>query len=318
MIRIRTVLRVIFLGISIIMTTPQYAHAENKYATIKLYEGVASGSKDFTGEEHFEERGTPEVPNGWVTGVSKPSLTVIEATTKAETTSAIIICPGGGYGGLAWDKEGIEVAEWLATLGVKTFVLKYRHGGGLHQHPIPLVDAQRAVRLVRSRAEEFGIQPDRIGVMGFSAGGHVASSVGTHFDAGSPAAGDPLNHQSCRPDFLMLIYPVISMDAAITHGGSLANLLGAKPDPKLVELMSNDTQVTDQTPPTFIAHASDDEAVPVENALRFYRALVAHKVPAELHVFAEGGHGFGMRQPGPVEEWPTLLANWLKSRKLIN
>ncbi|MDZ4656791.1 MAG: alpha/beta hydrolase [Bythopirellula sp.] len=312
--------QIMLLGVAFTMVLgmSQAAVSAGETIAIKLWEGVAPGSEKFTGQEVIEERGDAKLSNTWVTGVSEPTLTINVPPGQHRTGTGIVICPGGGYGGLALEKEGVEVARWLAELGITTFVLKYRHGGGVHRHPVPLSDIQRAVRLVRSQAAQWGVEPDKLGVLGFSAGGHLASSVGTHFDAGDKKATDPVEQQSCRPDFLMLIYPVISMDASITHGGSLENLLGKTPDPNLVELMSNDLQVTDQTPPTFIAHAGDDEAVPVENALRFYRALVAHKVPAELHVFAEGGHGFGMRQPGPVEEWPTLLANWLKSRKLVN
>jgi acetyl esterase/lipase len=254
----------------------------------------------------------------WVTGVKQPTLTIVPARTEVASGTALIICPGGGYGGLSWDKEGIDVAKRYAELGITGFVLKYRHGGGPHQHPVPLSDAQRAVRIVRSRAAEWHLQPDRIGVMGFSAGGHLAASVGTHFDAGQPDAKDPIELASCRPDFLVLIYPLITMDSAITKNGSRLNLLGKNPTPALVELSSSERQVTDTTPPAFLVHATDDEVVPVANSLLFYEALVAHKVPAELHVFAVGGHGFGMRTENlPVGEWPRLLDHWLRNRKLI-
>lgn len=285
---------------------------------IELWNGVAPGSEDFTGIETSEERGEAGVANRWVTGVKQPTLTVFPANKEEFSKTAVIVCPGGGYGGLAFDKEGIEMAQWFADRGVTAFVLKYRHGGGPHQHPVPLKDIQRAVRMVRQTASDFGYEPDRVGVLGFSAGGHLASSVGTHYDEGDPSAADFLDRQSCRPDFLMLIYPVISMDATITHAGSRQNLLGEQPDDELVVLMSNELQVTADTPPTFLVHAADDEGVPVENSLRFYQALVEYKVPAELHVFAEGGHGFGMRQKEkPVVEWPNLLDNWLHSRGLI-
>lgn len=283
---------------------------------INLWEGVATGSEEFVGEEHTEER-DPNLSTTWITGVSQPTLTIIPPVPGKQSQTAIVICPGGGYGGLSGSKEGTQIGEWLAQFGITSFVLKYRHGGGVHQHPVPLSDAQRAVRIVRSLASGMGYSSEQIGVMGFSAGGHLAASVGTHFDVGNKDATNPIEQQSCRPDFLVLVYPVISMDASFTHGGSRVNLLGEKPDDALVKLMSNELQVTDETPPTFIVHCSDDTAVPVENALRFYRALVDHKVPAELHVFAEGGHGFGMRQTGPVHEWPNLFANWMRSRGLI-
>lgn len=285
---------------------------------ITLWEGVAPGSETFPGEEKSEERGDPGVPNSWVTQVKQPRLTVIPAHTKHPAKTAIVICPGGGYGGLAFDKEGIEIGEWLSQLGVSAFVLKYRHGGGPHQHPIPLTDIQRAIRIVRSRAGDDSYEADRIGVMGFSAGGHLASSVSTHFDGGNPEATEATDRQSCRPDFQILLYPVISMDASITHAGSRQNLLGSNPADDLVRLMSNELQVADDTPPAFIVHATDDGAVPVANSLRYYRALVDHKISAELHVFAQGGHGFGMRRKDlPIGYWPTLLENWLRSRKLI-
>jgi acetyl esterase/lipase len=284
---------------------------------ITLWDGVAPGSEQFVGKEQIEQRGDATLSNNWISGVSQPTLTVIAPPEAERNGTGIVICPGGGYGGLAWDKEGLEIAQWLADLGVTTFVLKYRHGGGVHRHPVPLSDVQRAMRVVRSQAAAWKIVPDRVGVMGFSAGGHLASSVGTHCDLGNKGSSDPVEQQSCRPDFMVLIYPVILMDEGHTHAGSRLNLLGEKPDDALVSLMSNDLQVTEETPPTFMAHASDDGAVPVENALRFYRALVEHKVPAELHIFEKGGHGFGMRQKGPVEEWPKLLANWLQSRELV-
>jgi acetyl esterase/lipase len=284
---------------------------------INVWENEFPESKAFAGEEKYDNRATGETTDIWVGGVSKPTLTVIAPPEFERNGTAIMICPGGAYGGLSFEKEGTEMAKFLNQYGVTCFVLKYRHGGGIHQHPVPLTDVQRAMRVVRSQASEWKVMPERIGVLGFSAGGHLASSVGTHFDAGDKAASNIVDKQSCRPDFMVLIYPVISMDAKITHTGSLKNLLGEKPDPQLVQLMSNDQHVTADTPPTFIAHASDDQAVPVENALRFYRALVEHKVPAELHVFAEGGHGFGMRRKDkPVVEWPNLLVNWLRSREL--
>jgi acetyl esterase/lipase len=294
---------------------PPHARAEEP-TVITLWDGVAPGSEQFQGNEESQQRSDGGLSDIWITGVSKPTLTVVAPPEEERNGTAVIICPGGGYGGLSFDKEGLEVGRWFADRGVTAFVLKYRHGGGVHQHPVPLSDVQRAVRLVRSQADEWKILPERVGVMGFSAGGHLAASAGTHFDLGDRKSTKAVEQQSSRPDFLVLVYPVISMDAAITHGGSRANLLGEKPEEALVELMSNEKQVTDQTPPTFLVHATDDGAVPVANALRFYQACIDHKVPAELHVFEKGGHGFGMRQKGPVEEWPTLLANWLKSRGL--
>jgi acetyl esterase/lipase len=298
--------------------SPLTSLAADSWETINLWDGPAPGSEKFNQAENAEVRGQPGQVDRWVTGVSQPTLTIIPARAEVASGTALIICPGGGYGGLSWDKEGIDVARRYADLGITGFVLKYRHGGGPHQHPVPLSDAQRAVRIVRSRAAEWNLKPDQIGVMGFSAGGHLASSVGTHFDAGQPDAQNPIDRASCRPDYLVLIYPVITMDSAITNNGTKLNLLGKNPTSEMVQLMSGERQVTESTPPTFLIHATDDTTVPVANSLRFYEALVAHKVPAELHVFAVGGHGFGMRREDqPVREWPHLLDNWLRSRQLI-
>jgi acetyl esterase/lipase len=301
------------------MNNTSQTRAADEPIVIALWEGTAPGSEEFKSKEVSDERGTPEQSDLWIGRVSQPTLTVVAPFEYERNGTGVVICPGGGYSGLAFEKEGLEMGRWFAKQGVTAFVLKYRHGGGVHQHPVPLNDVRRAMRIVRSQAEQWKLADEKIGVMGFSAGGHLASSLGTHFDAGSPNAEDEIERERCRPDFMVLVYPVISMDAKITHLGSLDNLLGEHPDPQTVELMSNDKQVTDNTPPTFITHASDDQAVPVENALRFYRALIDHKVPAELHVFAEGGHGFGMRNKDkPVVEWPNLLANWLRSRQLID
>lgn len=270
------------------------------------------------GPEKIEGRSSEGPANRWFTGTTDPTLTPHVAVTSRRSGAAMIVCPGGGYTGMAFDKEGENICEWLAQRGITAFTLKYRQGGGAHQHPVPFSDVERAVRWVRNHAVDYEIDPNRIGVMGFSAGGHLASTIGTHFHAGDPEAKDPLDRVSSRPDFLALIYPVISMEKEITHSGSLDNLLGQSPDPHLVALLSNDRQVTDKTPPTFLLHASDDKTVPIENSLQFYRALVKHGVPAELHVYEQGGHGFGMLQRGlPVDHWPEVFETWLKSRGLI-
>lgn len=246
----------------------------------------------------------------------KPTITVYRAP-RGSTGTAIIVAPGGGYGALAVEHEGRQWAYWYNAMGVTAFVLKYRLGPRYH-HPIELGDAQRAIRTVRARATEFGIMPDRIGMMGFSAGGHLTSTAGTHFDGGKPDATDPIERVGSRPDFLILGYPVISFDPAITHAGSLKNLLGDNPDPKLVENLSNDLQVTAQTPPTFIFHTTNDNGVPVENSVRFYLALRKAKVPVEMHLFENGPHGVGMALSDPaLSAWPGLLMNWLRARGLL-
>jgi acetyl esterase/lipase len=226
--------------------------------------------------------------------------------------TAVVIFPGGGYQHLAMEKEGSSIANWLAGNGVTTFVVRYRLGPNYH-HPVMLGDAQRAIRLVRSRSAEWGIDPRRLGVIGFSAGGHLASTAGTHYDAGVPSSGDPIERVSSRPDFLMLIYPVITMRDSIGHRGSRVNLLGERADPALVRLLSNETQVTRDTPPTFLVHSTDDRTVPVENSLLFYQALRAAAVPVEMHIFEYGGHGFGLAPTDPVlSAWTTASESWMR------
>jgi acetyl esterase/lipase len=246
-----------------------------------------------------------------------PTLTAYRAPRVTNGT-AVVIAPGGGYQNLAMEHEGRQFAYWFNAMGVTAFVLKYRLGPKYH-HPVELGDAQRAIRTVRARASEFNVSGDRIGMMGFSAGGHLTSTAGTHFDAGKGDASDPIERVSSRPDFLILGYPVISFDPAITHAGSLRNLLGEKPDPKLVEDLSNDLRVTTQTPPTFIFHTTNDNAVPVENSIRFYLALRKAKVPVEMHLFESGPHGVGMALNDPaLSQWPQLLVTWMRTRGLLS
>ena len=238
-----------------------------------------------------------------------PTLTRFIPKERANG-AAVIVCPGGGYTRLA-DHEGRPVAEWLNSLGITAFVLKYRHGPKYH-HPAPLQDAARAVRLVRSRAAEWKLDPKRIGILGFSAGGHVASTIGTHFDAGQSNSSDPIERVSSRPDLLVLIYPVITM-GQYTHAGSKKQLLGDSPTPEMVKLLSNDEQVTKETPPTFLVHTANDAGVPVENTLHFAEALRGAGVPFEMHIYERGKHGFGMGGDDPIlTTWPARCADWLK------
>jgi acetyl esterase/lipase len=249
--------------------------------------------------------------------IDKPSLAPYLVPAGRGTGTAVVVCPGGGYSGLSMDKEGDQIAKWLNSLGVSAFVLKYRLGPKYH-HPVELGDAQRAIRSVRSKAAEYRLLPDRIGIMGFSAGGHLASTAGTHFDAGDAAAGDPIDRLSSRPDFLVLCYPVISF-GAFAHQGSRRNLLGDNPDPKLVESLSNETQVTAQTPPTFLFHTTTDGSVPVENSVMFYAALRKAGVPAELHIYERGPHGVGLAQTDEaLSTWPARLADWLRVHGWLN
>jgi acetyl esterase/lipase len=238
-----------------------------------------------------------------------PTLTPYLPKEKA-TGAAVIVCPGGGYSHLA-DHEGRPVAEWLNSIGITAFVLKYRLGPRYH-HPAPLQDAARAIRLVRARAAEWQIDPKRIGILGFSAGGHVASTIGTHFDAGQPNSTDAVEKVSSRPDVMVLIYPVITM-GGFTHNGSRKQLLGENPSADMVTLLSNEVQVTKETPPTFLVHTANDAAVPVENSLRFADALRRMAVPFELHVYERGPHGFGLGGNNPILlSWPGRCADWLK------
>jgi acetyl esterase/lipase len=246
------------------------------------------------------------------TPADTPILTPYLPPAGTANGTAVVIFPGGGYQHLSMEKEGSDIANWLAGAGVTTFVVRYRLGPSYH-HPTMLGDAQRAIRTVRARAAEWNVDARRLGVIGFSAGGHLASTAGTHFDAGNASSADPIERVSSRPDFLLLIYPVITMRDSVTHGGSRLNLLGREPAPELVRLLSNETQVTPQTPPTFLVHSSDDRVVPVQNSLLFYDALRRNGVQAEMHVFEHGGHGFGLAPRDPVlTAWTTICESWMR------
>ena len=242
--------------------------------------------------------------------VDIPTLSAYLPPKDKKSGAATIICPGGGYAHLA-DHEGQPVAEWLNTLGVTAFVLKYRLGPRYH-HPAPMQDAARAIRIVRARASEWGLDPQRIGILGFSAGGHLAATAGTHFDSGKPDASDVLERVSSKPNLMILIYPVITMRDQ-THAGSKKNLLGAEPSPELVALLSNEEQVTKETPPTFLVHTMNDSAVPVENSLLFVSALRKAGVAFEFHLYERGPHGFGLGGKDPIlATWPDRCADWLR------
>ncbi len=244
----------------------------------------------------------------------KPSLTIFLPSPGRATGAGVVVCPGGGYGFLAADHEGKQIAQWLNSIGIAAFVLKYRLGPR-YRHPAPLLDVPRAIRTVRQRAKEFGVGPDAIGIWGFSAGGHLASSVSTHFDGGDSRAADPINRVSSRPDFAILAYAVISFTTQYTHQGSRDNLLGKDPDPKLVEFLSSEKQVRSDTPPTFLFHTDEDDPVPPENSALYYLALRKAGVPAEFHVFQRGPHGVGLAATDQIlSVWTQALANWLKTR----
>lgn len=230
--------------------------------------------------------------------------------------TAIVICPGGGYGGLAKEPEGHGIARWLNRHGITGVVLEYRLPAG--RAFVPLLDAQRAVRTVRAQANKWAIERDQIGIMGFSAGGHLASTAGTHFDEGDPAAADPLDRVSCRPDFMILVYPVIVMGQQATHAGSQKNLLGKDAPQKLIEQFSNEKHVTERAPPTFLAHALDDKPVPPDNSKAFYEALQKHKVPARYLELPSGGHGLNGYRGAMWDKWQAESLAWLSELKFIS
>ncbi len=246
-----------------------------------------------------------------------PSIQLYQPPADKATGAAIVVCPGGGYGALA-AHEGHDVAVWLNSIGVTAVVLKYRLGRYGYRHPAMLNDAQRAIRTTRAKAAEWKIDPARIGIMGFSAGGHLSSTAATHFDAGNPNATDPIEKQSSRPDVAILCYPVITLTDPFAHAGSRKNLLGDNPPQELIDLLSNEKQVTDKTPPTFLFHTEDDKGVPVENSLMFAAALRKAKVPYEIHIYETGRHGVGLAKDNPaLSTWPKLLENWLRARKFL-
>jgi acetyl esterase/lipase len=248
----------------------------------------------------------------------RPKLTLYPAPPDRASGAAVVVCPGGGYRTLASDHEGKQVAEWLNGLGVSAFVLQYRVGPR-YRHPAPITDAQRALRLVRFHAREWGVDAARVGIMGFSAGGHLASTAGTRYDDGNPQAADPVDRMGSRPDLMILAYPVISFTATFTHKGSRQSLLGDPPDAKVAEELSNEMRVTARTPPAFLFHTGDDPGVPVENSIAFYQALRAAQVPAELHVFPKGPHGVGLAPHDPVlSQWPKLCAVWLQTMGFLD
>jgi acetyl esterase/lipase len=239
-----------------------------------------------------------------------PTITSFLAPKQTATGAAILVCPGGGYSHLSEIKEGSDVAKWLNSLGISAFVLKYRLGMRYHQ-PNQLIDVARAMRIVRSRAREWNIDTHRIGILGFSAGGHLASTLGTHFDSGKRESKDEVERFSSRPDLMILIYPVITM-GELTHKGSKQNLLGENPAPELIQLYSNELHVTKDTPPAFLVHAVTDTAVPVENSTLFAAALRKADVPFEIHLYEQGPHGFGLAPTNPVlASWTDRCADWL-------
>ncbi len=246
--------------------------------------------------------------------MDEPTLTVYLPSGPNATRTGVVIAPGGGYVELAMAKEGTNYAQWLNVRGVAAFVLQYRLGPKYH-YPVELEDAQRAIRMVRAHAAEYGIDAGHVGMWGSSAGGHLTAMTGTHYDAGDPAAANAVERQGSRPDFLILAYPVITLEGVEAHRGSKLALLGEDPDPKLVGALSDETQVTKDTPPAFLFATTDDPAVPVMNSVMFYSALVKAGVPTEMHLFQHGAHGVGLAAANPdLSVWPSLLARWMRER----
>jgi acetyl esterase/lipase len=292
----------IFFAIIILGSTISFGSSGNTQEVMLLWPNGAPGAKGNSDSD-------------------KPSLTIYLPDNEKANGTAVVICPGGSYSMLASDHEGRQIAQWLNSLGVTGFLLKYRihNNNSGYNHPAPLQDVQRAIRIVRSKGSQWNIDPNRVGIIGFSAGGHLASSAGTHFNERYSDIADTIDQASCRPDFMILVYPVITLLEPYTHAGSKENLLGKNPDPKLVDSLSNEKQVTPQTPPTFLVHANDDTAVPPENSINFYLALRKAGVPAEMHIYEKGGHGFGPgTKQGAVSSWMARCEDWMRARKLLN
>ena len=253
----------------------------------------------------------------WIENVQEPTLEVYLPPKKNATGKAILICPGGGYSGLAYDWEGTDIAKWLTSKGITAFVLKYRlpkSNSIILGRKAPLQDAQRAIRLIRHNSEKWNVLKNQIGIMGFSAGGHLASTLGTHYNDSENSLTSTIDSLSARPDFMVLIYPLITMKASYTHEGSKNNLLGKNPKQELIDFYSNELHVNKNTPPTFIVHATDDKIVSVMNSILFYRALEKEEIYSEMHIYPKGGHGFAMAiGKDHLQTWIDRFSEWIES-----
>ncbi|TKC07554.1 alpha/beta hydrolase [Pedobacter frigoris] len=301
-----------FIALLMILTSSTLLEAQE---IVKLYEGKIPGSK-IAPADYVEEA---QVGNDKMTRISKvtvPTISVFLPAKEKATGTGVIVCPGGGYGMLSIDLEGYEVARKLNAAGIAAFILKYRLPSDAvmeDKSSGPLMDVQQAMYLVRKNSEKWNVKADRIGVMGFSAGGHLASSLAVHYaDAKIPNK----ENVSLRPDFSVLIYPVISFTASY-HAGSVNNLIGKNAAEEKCDYFSNDKHVTPQTPPTFLVHANDDGGVAVENSILFNQALVKNKVKAEMHLYQAGGHGFGLNNKTTTDDWFERLINWMKANKFL-
>lgn len=294
--------------VSLLLAGAVAAHAQTAPAVITLWPEGVPGAKPGGGDER--------VVKDRISNVHTPTLTYFPASSAGSTRPAIVICPGGGYQVLAFGHEGVDVAKRLNEMGVSAFILKYRLVE--YGHPSPLQDVLRAIRTVRSRAAEFGIAPERIGVLGFSAGGHLAATAATLFDAPEGRTGAAIDAVSARPDFAVLVYPVITMKGPFAHAGSRRNLIGENAAAERIDRLSPDLQVTKNTPPAFLVHTAEDKGVPLENSLQFYLALRAAGGSAEIHLYEKGPHGFGLGQGlGPAADWPARLETWMRAHGWI-
>ena len=300
------------LIITILITNLLGLSLNAQVKTIKLWpDGIPGSIRNDT----YTEVST--VDNGIITRwikVTDPSITVVLPPKEKATGAAVLICPGGGYGALAFNHEGNEIAKWLNDNGIAGILLKYRLPSDLimkDKSVGPLQDAQEAMRTIRRNAVSWNINPTKIGVIGFSAGGHLASTLSTHFDE---KVYDVTHNISARPDFSILMYPVITMDASFTHMGSRRNLIGDNPSEEAVRHFSNELQINEKTPPAFLVHSADDKAVPVKNSMTYYETLVKFNIPSELHIFQKGGHGYGLAVNGETQSaWPQLCLRWIKA-----
>ena len=295
--------------IYLLLTSLALIYMSRAQQVIPLYDSIIPNSRPVKDQEKIDSGRRPGYYS--VSLVSHPTLAIYLPSKDKTNGTGVIICPGGGYTHLAMAHEGILVAQKLNEMGVAAFVLKYRLPSDetmINKEIGPLQDAQRAIQLVRQHAGDWGVKTNRIGIMGFSAGGHLASTAGTHF---TNIVIDNKNNISLRPDFMILLYPVISFSDTIGHTASRENLIGRHPGQELIKEYSNELHVTAGTPPAFLVHAGDDHTVPVANSLHFYEALQHHEIPAEMHIYPSGGHGFGMNNSATKDAWMDRLQNWL-------
>ncbi|WP_338356427.1 alpha/beta hydrolase [Yeosuana marina] len=299
-------------GVLTIFLTFTMLNCLAQYEIVPLWDGVVPNSQKSDEEEIITNTDSKRISL-----VQNPTLEVYLPTKRNATGQAVIVCPGGGYHYLTYDFEGTDIAKWCNSKGIAAFVLKYRLPNSKSikiSYEAPLQDAQRAIRIIRSQAEKWNVNPNKIGVIGFSAGGHLASTLGTQFDTPNHFKETAIDTISARPDFMVLIYPVVTMKLDYTHKGSRTNLLGENPSKDLVNQFSNELEVTKNTPPTFIVHAEDDHSVPVENSLQLYKALKDNGAITEMHLYPYGGHGFGLALGrGRLEHWTDRLYEWLQS-----